>query len=168
MQIIEKVGNIFDCDQNILVNPVNCVGTWGAGLAKQFASKFPETYKLYLAEFKAGFLRPGYCVINRENYKTIICFPTKDHWMDPSKLEYIRWGMHYLIEYLRHELMSDYEDIRRYDPKTQKFSVEIAMPRLGCGLGGLDWDEVKEVLQEFKDFLPRFSSDVSLFIYNPK
>jgi O-acetyl-ADP-ribose deacetylase (regulator of RNase III) len=151
MKIIEQIGSIFDCEENILVNPVNCVGVWGAGLARQFADKFPKTYKQYLVEYRAGFLRPGYCVVHDENDKAVVCLPTKDHWRDPSKLEYIRWGMHFLLS-------------NAFGEEVNKDTMQIAMPKLGCGLGGLNWKDVSGVLKEFDQTYP----DVHLFVYDTK
>ena len=41
-------GDIFDSPAHTLVNPVNCVGVMGAGLALEFKKRFPQEFKNYV------------------------------------------------------------------------------------------------------------------------
>jgi O-acetyl-ADP-ribose deacetylase (regulator of RNase III) len=47
-------GDIFESNADLLVNPVNCVGTMGAGLAKLFKNRYPDNYLAYLKSCKEG------------------------------------------------------------------------------------------------------------------
>ena len=131
--VVFKRGNIFDeADADALVNPVNCVGVMGAGLALQFRKRYPEMFQAYRKACAASMVRVGKMNV----YETkgqfpryIINFPTKQHWRNPSKLEYIQTGLHDLIRILK-------------DLKIGK----VAIPPLGCGLGGLPWDVVRKIL----------------------
>jgi len=118
-------GDLFDSKCEVLVNPVNCVGVMGKGLALEFKARFPMVFAEYARLCSAGILRPGKVIL----VENVLLFPTKDHWRDPSKLEYISDGLD--------------------DFATQTWSFRsIAFPRLGCGLGGLDWPVVRQMMSD--------------------
>jgi len=123
-------GDLFASDADALVNPVNCVGVSGAGLAKVFATRFPEEQRQYERIAKSGTLHLGeICVVPRNGSpRYIVYFPTKDHWRNASHLEDVEEG----LRYLRGWLLS-VTDVR-----------SISVPALGCGLGGLPWPRVRE------------------------
>ena len=136
--MIEYVeGNIFDADVDALVNPVNCVGVMGKGLALQFKEKYPENFKLYKIFCDKGEMRVGqvfwttYHIADTKNPKYIVNFPTKDHWRNNSLYSYISLGL---------------IDLKYF---VQKFDINsIAIPPIGCGLGGLDWNIVRSNIEE--------------------
>jgi len=150
MTYIEGQGSMFDAPVQALVNTVNCVGVMGGGLAKIFATKFPLMELDYISYCQEGLLTPGimhsyYSNIGSQQW--IINFPTKDDWRNPSQLEYVEVGMQDLVSFVaRHGIES------------------IAIPALGCGLGGLDWDDVKPVILKYIKFL----TYVDWFVYDPK
>lgn len=120
-------GNILDSDCEALVNPVNCVGASGAGLAKRFAFRWPGYERTYRAACKRGQVKLGEVGwFPIEDGRRIIAFPTKDHWRNPSQIEWIKGGLKSL-----HDL------IERDGIKS------IAIPALGCGNGGLRWSDVR-------------------------
>ncbi len=136
-------GDIFEVGANILVNPVNCVGVMGKGLALQFKQKYPQMYVEYRNICNRNMLSIGKMHIWENNDITIINFPTKIHWRDKSKYEYISRGLDFLCNlFIGEQNIIKDDDI-------------IAIPPLGCGLGGLDWNKVKTIiedkLQPFKD-----------------
>lgn len=135
-------GNIFDTDCEAIVNPVNCVGVMGAGLAKKFALRYPkvcEDFNKYSRNIithveNSGKPLPlhGPKIYNTwENVldKNVIMFPTKIHWRNDSKLEYVELNLIRLGKMLRFERFKS-----------------IAIPGLGCGLGGLKWEDVKPLI----------------------
>jgi len=133
LNVIE--GNIFDCDAQAIVNPVNCVGVMGKGLAAQFKKQWPQMFIDYKMACQDGRLKVGtvhlYALERTDgNLRYIINFPTKKHWKDQSELEDIYVGLYALKDI-----------IEQYDLKS------IAMPALGCGLGGLEWDRVKDLIE---------------------
>ena len=147
MSIFFVKENIFDSTAEAVVNPVNCIGVMGAGLALRFKEKFPANFKEYEKICKAGELVLGGLFIVEQNTspKYIINFPTKDHWRDKSDSRDIRLG----LKTLKKEILLQ-------EIKT------IAIPALGCGLGGLDWSEVKNIIEEeLKDL------SVQIFIHEP-
>lgn len=132
MIIMIENGNIFDSNCQALVNPVNCYGNNGAGLAKQFKIKFPEYDLKHIEICKNKILIPGsvYSYQLYDKPKWIIDFATKNHWRNPSELEWIELGLDNLIQEI-------------YNKNIES----IAIPALGSGLGKLDWIyEVKPVI----------------------
>ena len=121
-------GDIFDGTADILVNPVNTQGKMGAGLAKQFRTRYPEIDAPYRHDCRSGDLVIGTIgAYPTHDGKTVICLPTKIHWQNPSRLSYIQSGLTALARW------TELQDCR---------DRTIAIPPLGCGLGGLDWAEV--------------------------
>jgi O-acetyl-ADP-ribose deacetylase (regulator of RNase III) len=123
-------GDILKSEAEALVNTVNCVGVMGRGLALQFKSAYPANFQAYAAACKRGEVQPGRMFVYETGQSTaprfIINFPTKRHWRDKSRMEDIEAGLAALAE----EVGS--REIR-----------SLAVPPLGSGLGGLEWDEVR-------------------------
>ncbi len=127
-------GNLFDAEVDALVNTVNTVGVMGKGIALQFSREYPEIMKPYEDACKSGELQVGsvftVALKTLTGPKYVINFPTKKHWKGDSKLEYIQTG-----------LASLRSEIERLNIKS------IAVPPLGCGLGGLGWSQVKNEIE---------------------
>ena len=125
-------GNILNSLCKALINPVNCQGVMGAGLAKEFKLAYPEMYENYKVECENKTLGPGgfYC-FQDETGKLIICLATKNKWKEPSKMAWIEQGLATLGWWITYQRIHS-----------------IAIPAIGCGLGGLDWDEVKQKIEE--------------------
>lgn len=155
--LIEEIhGNIFDIDADVIVNPVNTVGVMGGGLALQFKNRFPKMFEHYKAKCKDGSLKIGsidwFCKEvnqNTGNEKYIVNLPTKEHWKDPSKIEYIEKGIDALIELLLKD----------------EYIKTVAIPKLGCGLGGLDWNDVKKIIiKKFEDVEEFDERDIAIYL----
>lgn len=148
-QLIE--GNILEADTQALVNTVNTVGVMGKGIALQFKKAFPEMFAEYEKLCKAKKLQPGQMhVFDRGqmfNPRYIINFPTKRHWKGKSRLADIKAGLDALVQEL-----------------TTRGITSVAIPPLGCGLGGLDWDVVRPLIERAMEQVP----DVEALIYAPK
>ena len=129
MGIITVRGDIFDSGADIIVNPCNCKGVAGAGLSLEFKKRYPDNFKAYKEACDNGILRPGWPFWYREEHCAIVNFPTKDHWRNPSRYQWIEEGAENLAR-----------DIFRK-------SFTVAMPKLGCGRGGLEWPKVRKILQ---------------------
>lgn len=143
-------GDFFDYEADIRINTVNCVGVMGAGVALIFKNKYPKMFKDYALACKKKQVQPGVPHIWLENdmFKklTIINFPTKIHWRNPSEYEYIEKGLNWFAGYL----------------SNQEKSI-ITLPALGCGHGGLDWDIVKNMIIKFLDGLNH-----TILVFEPK
>lgn len=146
----ETHGDLLEADVEVLVNAVNCVEVMGKGIALQFKQKFPADYfKTYKNACRNGDLRIGkvqvYSLGSEIIPRFIINFPTKNHWREKSRIEDIESGLQSLAE-----------AINFYEIKS------IAMPALGCGLGGLDYQDVKPLIE--KAFLSLPNVEVVLFL----
>ena len=98
--ITYKQGNLFDSDADCIFNTVNCEGYMGKGIAYQFKQRFPENNVRYEKMCREGKLRPGTLLTFTENGKTIINFPTKDKWRNPSLMQYIIDGLDEFVRIL--------------------------------------------------------------------
>ena len=129
-----KTGNILAEDAEALVNTVNCVGVMGRGIALQFKNAFPDNFKAYVAACRSGAVRPGRMFVfetgTLTNPRYIINFPTKRHWRGNSRLEDIKAGLTDLTRQIR-----------------ERGIRSIAIPPLGSGLGGLEWDVVRKDIE---------------------
>ena len=143
-------GNLLDSTADALVNTVNTVGVMGKGIALQFKEAFPVNTKKYTDACKTGTLQTGQLLAIKDQNallgeKLIINFPTKKHWRQPSKYEYIEDGLKSLVELIKKENIKS-----------------IAIPPLGCGNGGLDWSRVKQLIEAY---LSPLQADV--YVYEP-
>jgi len=135
---IVTTGNVLEDPAQAIVIPVNTVGTMGKGLALQAARRYPVLLTYYRKAWHAGLLSVGkVLVLNLSNCPRFVIFPTKAHWRSPSRLEYIETGLQALAL-----------KIRLWDLHS------IAIPALGCGLGGLDWNIVRPTIEAALGDLP--------------
>lgn len=149
MPIQVRRGDLLSSKAEALVNPVNTKGVMGKGLAEQFRKTFGQNGKMmndYLdfcrpglittiqpGTVRASYTREYLAAVNKKDFvglKSIIFFATKDSWRFPSKISWIKSG----LGDLRTLIIQD------------KYK-SIAVPRLGSGLGGLDWDEVRPLIE---------------------
>lgn len=136
-------GDIFESKTQAIVNPVNCVGVMGAGLAKQFKEKYPDYYLQYKILCDEKVIKPGTIWLCKNGEKYIVSFATKNHWKNKSELIWIKLGL-----------------MQLRDAIIIKEIHSIAIPALGCGLGGLYWIDVKElILEQLCDV------DARIFVY---
>lgn len=142
-------GDILRSDAEALVNTVNCVGVMGRGIALQVKNAYPANFKAYAAACKRGEVQPGRMFVHETDQlapRWIINFPTKRHWRGKSRIEDIEAGLAALVQELRAR------DIR-----------SVAIPPLGSGLGGLDWREVRPIIEDALADLP----DVRATVHEP-
>lgn len=144
-------GDILQCEADALVNTVNCVGVMGRGIALQFKNVYPENFKAYEAACEREAVQPGRMFVFDTRQLTlprfIINFPTKRHWRGKSRIEDIDAGLVDLVNVIR-----------------DKGIRSIAIPPLGAGLGGLDWDEVRPRIERALTELV----DVRVLVFEPK
>jgi O-acetyl-ADP-ribose deacetylase (regulator of RNase III) len=143
-------GDLLNSGAEGIVNAVNTVGVMGKGIALQFKQLFPYNFKEYKKACEEKLLKPGVLLVVKDRHpvtgdKTIINFPTKVHWKNPSKMEYVEMG---LVE------------LRKIIPEYGLRS--IAVPALGCGAGGLKWEVVKALIQQYLADV-----DGEVFVYEP-
>lgn len=132
--IKETHGDLLSTEVDALVNTVNTVGVMGKGVALQFKKRFPANFKAYADACKAGNVVTGQMFVFDTGQllrpRWIINLPTKQDWRSNSRIEDIEAGLDDLVR-----VIADL-GIR-----------SIAVPPLGCGLGGLRWSEVKPLIE---------------------
>ena len=142
-------GDLFASGCQALVNPVNCVGVMGKGLALQFRHRFPANYEAYRDACARCEVRPGRCLVfdtGAEPARFVVNFPTKRHWRDRSRIEDVAGGLDDLTGILHRGTIGS-----------------VAIPPLGCGLGGLPWSEVRSLMVD--RLAP--CDGVSIVVYEP-
>lgn len=143
-------GNLLEADAEALVNTVNTVGVMGKGIALMFKETFPENLKAYEDACKRGEVQVGRMFVTERHQlmgpKWIINFPTKKHWRHPSKMEWIEEGL---------------QDLKRVIEENGIRS--IAIPPLGSGNGGLNWSDVRGVIESAFRAMP----GVDVIVYEP-
>lgn len=143
-------GNLIETKAEALVNTVNCVGYMGKGIALQFKKAFPENFEAYEKACKAGKVQPGKMLVFETDSmidpKYIINFPTKRHWRESSRIEDIEAGLKALIGEIR-----------------KRHIKSVAVPPLGCGLGKLDWRDVRPMIEGAFAELP----EVQVYLFEP-
>ena len=143
-------GDILKADAEALVNTVNCVGIMGRGIALQFKNAFPANFKAYAVACKHGEVQPGRMFVFDTGELTwpryLINFPTKRHWRGKSRIEDIEAGLVALVAEIRARNIHS-----------------IAIPPLGSGLGGLDWAEVRPLIEQAFSSLPA----VEVLVFEP-
>lgn len=145
-----KSGNLLQADVEALVNTVNTAGVMGKGIALQFKQAFPENFAAYEKAVKRGEVQPGtmfmYETGQMSNPRYIVNFPTKRHWRGKARLDDIEAGLQDLVRVIH-----------------EKGIRSIAIPPLGCGFGGLDWDDVRPLIVTALENLP----NVAAWVYLP-
>jgi O-acetyl-ADP-ribose deacetylase (regulator of RNase III) len=143
-------GDILKADAEALVNTVNCVGIMGRGIAAQFKRAYPKNFSAYQLACKRHEVQPGRMLVvetgELAGARWVINFPTKRHWRGGSRIEDIEAGLAALVA-----------EIRRLGIQS------IAVPPLGCGLGGLDWAEVRPRIEQAFAALP----EVTVLLFEP-
>lgn len=143
-------GDILSADAEALVNTVNCVGVMGRGIALQFRKAYPANFTFYAAACSRAEVQPGKVLVYETGLlsgpRLILNFPSKRHWKGKSHMADIDSGLVDLVNVIKDR------NIR-----------SIAIPPLGCGLGGLNWQEVKPRIINALEGL----ADLEVLIFEP-
>jgi O-acetyl-ADP-ribose deacetylase (regulator of RNase III) len=129
--------NLLHSNAQTLVNTVNCVGIMGKGIAAEFKQRYPDMFRAYKRICDAGELEIGKLWLWQGPDRWVLNFPTKKHWRYPSKVEWVEAGLEkFVAEYSRRGI------------------TDVSFPRLGCGNGGLKWEDVRPVMERYLGGLP--------------
>ena len=123
-------GNLLETTSDALCSPVNLVGVMGRGLALQFRTRWPDSYRAYRAALRSGRLRNGSVHAHPlPDGRHVLHCPTKDHWRERSPIALVQ------------------ATIDAIGPCCARHGIRsVAVPPLGCGLGGLEWTKVRALL----------------------
>lgn len=143
-------GNLLEAEAEALVNTVNEVGVMGKGVALMFRDAFPDNADIYREATKERKVKVGHMLVTANpsllGPRWIINFPTKKHWRQPSRIEWIRAGLKDLVQVLRERKIRS-----------------VALPPLGCGNGGLEWALVRREIEGALAVVP----DVDVIVFEP-
>lgn len=136
-------GDIFKSPAQVIVNPVNTVGVMGKGLALSFKQRYPDMFEFYRTICEKKQFTIGKLMLWYAPDHWILLFPTKENWRHPSKIEYIEKGLDRFVK-----------------TYAEKNITSIAFPKLGCGNGELNWDDVRPLMEKYLKNLP-----IEIYIY---
>jgi O-acetyl-ADP-ribose deacetylase (regulator of RNase III) len=129
------------------VNPVNCVGVMGAGIAIDFRTRYQTMYEAYRIACQHGVVKIGELwVWKTKQGKTIINLPTKRDWRDLAAYNDVGAGLAALKKYL-----FDHPELQR-----------VLLPAVGCGKGGLSWKSIEPLCRVLLDRI-----DAEIILYAP-
>lgn len=138
IQYIER-GDIFNIEGvNNYAHGCNCAGAMGKGIALQFKNKYPKMYSEYRALCKDGLFNPGDVFDYNYGNGHIYNLGTQESWKTKARLEHIENSVGRMLE------LAASENVTR-----------IALPAIGAGLGGLNWNDVKEILNRISVNYPK-------------
>ena len=140
-------GDIFKSPAQVLTNPVNCVGVMGKGVALEFKNRYSGLFADYKTLCDKQEVIPGQPYLWENDSVQVLNFPTKRHWKEDSRLEDIEAGLKYLADNYTHMGIDS-----------------IAMPALGCGNGGLNWNDVRLLIDKYLGSI----IDLDVYVYLPQ
>ena len=135
MAFIEVEGDLFSGDYDAIGHGVNCKGVMGAGIAKVFADKYPGMESAYRALCAGGWMKPGKVFPYYDGKRWVFNMATQDH---PGADASIQWVQDSTIDALK--LAEAYH------------LNNLAIPQIGCGIGGLHIDEVRSLMIDISIF----------------
>ena len=144
-------GDMFFSQMQTFTISVNTVGVMGKGLASRTKYQFPDVYVHYQDLCRQKKLLMGQPVlykreenlikvlaedvtspITENGHRWFLLFPTKNHWRTSSPIDGIEQGLQHLLKYYK-----------------EWGITSIALPSLGCGLGGLKWKDVGPLMCKY-------------------
>ena len=144
--IIHKQGDLFTSDAPILGHGINCKGAMRAGIATQFSKRFPDMYEWYKKECRAFRIKPGHAYL----------------WPDPSGVVIANIASQYRPG---NDARYDWTiaGLREVIQICEESTIpKFAIPLIGCGIGGLNWDVLETKIQrEFGDH----KTDIEVWTY---
>ena len=117
-----------------LAHGCNCAGAMGKGIAVEFRARFPQMYEEYKRRCKEGRFRPGDVFEWAEGAMTVYNLGTQATWRTKAKLGDVETALRTMVE------LASIRRVKR-----------IGLPRIGAGLGGLDWSFVRDFISKLGD-----------------
>lgn len=135
--MIKRTGNLFDTTSKHIGHGVNTKGVMGAGIAVEFRNRFPKMYTQYKAVCEGGGLKPGGLFVAKEGGYVIHNIASQKN--PGADARYV-W-LH----------MAAYRAAERV---VEMGGATLAIPLIGCGIGGLEWSGVRNVLDLIETEVP--------------
>ena len=133
LRVTLQQGDILGSRMQTIINTVNCVGVMGKGIALAFKLQYPTMFEDYRERCRRKEVRLGEPYLYKVNEdRWVLNFPTKGHWREKSHIQDIEKGLAYLTTHV-----------------SEWGITSLAIPPLGCGNGGLDWEHVYSLIREY-------------------
>jgi O-acetyl-ADP-ribose deacetylase (regulator of RNase III) len=126
-----------------LAHGCNCAGAMGKGIAVEFRRRFPEMYTEYKARCARGQFGLGDVFAWTEGRLTVFNLGTQKTWRTKADPTAVKTAIASMVR------LAEQANIRR-----------VGLPRIGAGLGGLAWDDVRSELVALGD-----STSVELVVF---
>lgn len=144
MPVLEKHGDLFDADEPAFAHGCNCAGAMGKGIAVEFRRRWPAMFNEYRQRCQRGEFTPGDLFAWVADDRTILNLGTQRHWRTKATPDAVHASLIAMVDYARQNHIS-----------------AIAMPRIAAGLGGLDWPDVRTILDQ------TVPDDLTVVVYSP-
>jgi O-acetyl-ADP-ribose deacetylase (regulator of RNase III) len=132
MPVVFTKGDIFASEGlTSYAHGCNCAGAMGAGIAIEFKRRWPVMFDEYAARCADGRFGLGDVFVWSDGATTIYNLGTQAHWKKKAQLPALAKSLRKMVELATHAGIA-----------------RIGLPRIGAGLGGLDWTRVKRVMSE--------------------
>lgn len=144
LRLLPAPADIFESSADAVVIPVNCIGVPGKGLALAAAKRWPEWAATYKADCRSGDVRPGvvHCNLVRGAELPLPHFflsaGVKNHWRARSRISWVKECFRSLVWWCEGATDGAPPDMLR----------TVAVPALGCGLGELNWNDVRPLAEK--------------------
>lgn len=140
MTLVEKQGNLFNAPQGYYL--AHCISndfSLGAGIAKTFDEQYNMKFKLFRDYGDGGARYVGQALLIDNVFNLV----TKENYYDKPTYE---------------NLCAALQDMKRFCESIN--ITKLAMPKIGCGLDKLDWDFVKNYIED-----TFYDTDIEIVIY---
>lgn len=143
MTFVSRQGDLFTSEADAIGHGVNCRGLMGAGIALQFRSRYPDMYYEYKKLCVEDLLKPGQIYPYRAHDRTVINIASQEYPGPDASYEWLVTGVRSALRYC-----------------TERGLQSLALPRIGCGIGGLDWVSVELLLSTLAEERPSVSLEI--------
>lgn len=127
-----KKGSVIQATEEVIAHGCNCQNVMGAGVAKAIRAEYPEAFTVDKRAYFAKTNEPGSFSFVYARGKFIFNLYTQKQPGPNANLHYIEKAIAGLEKKL---------------PNVTKLN-QVAIPRIGCGIGGLDWNDVSQILEK--------------------
>lgn len=145
--LIQKTGDVFTSELPAVAHGVNTHGVMGSGIAVAVKKNFPQTYQTYRNHCLSGELQPGMVFPSYEEGKWVLNLASQD-----------KPGANARIDWLEESL------VKAATFCEAKNLQGFAAPRIGAGIGGLEWEEVLATFEKTAERFPGIT--IELWTYD--
>lgn len=150
--ITEHKGDLFTSTAPILGHGVNCKGVMGAGIAKTFKAKWPDMYEGYRKACLSKELGPGQVYWWKSGPgKLVLNIASQDAPGANASYDLLVKGMSEALAIIKNWDFFRRKSAARSNIAISTAPVRLAIPRIGCGIGGLRWELVKPLISVLSD-----------------